>query len=228
MPVLLFILVLLISYLIGSIPFGYIVVRIATGKDVRLIESGRTGGTNVMRAAGYAAGILSATLDVLKGVASAWIVSWLYPGNIVLQVMAALMVIIGHNYSIFLLEKNENGKYRLRGGAGGATCLGGAVALWPFSWMFILPGALFVFLFIGYASAATMSIAFFSILLFAYRALIGVGPWLYVVYGIVAELILLWALRPNLKRLRDGNERPVGLRAARIKRNQDHPTPSMK
>ena len=227
MPILIFILVLLICYLIGSIPFGYFVVRIATGKDVRLVASGRTGGTNVMRAAGYAAGILSATLDVLKGVSSAWIVSWLYPGNIYLQVVAALMVIIGHNYSVFLIEKSEEGKWRLRGGAGGATCLGGAVALWPFSWMVILPAALLVFLFIGYASIATISIGLFSILIFAYLALIGSAPWFFVVYGIIAELILLWALRPNLKRLREGNERPVGLRAARIKRNQDHPTPSV-
>lgn len=58
--------VLVLSYILGSIPFGLIVVKIAIGKDVRSIESGRTGGTNVMRAAGVLSGVITAGLDVLK------------------------------------------------------------------------------------------------------------------------------------------------------------------
>ena len=59
--------VLLAAYLIGSIPFGWVVVKISTGKDVRQVASGRTGGTNVMRAAGAVAGLLTGFLDLIKG-----------------------------------------------------------------------------------------------------------------------------------------------------------------
>ena len=58
--------VLVLSYMIGSIPFGLIVVKIVIGKDVRSIESGRTGGTNVMRAAGVVSGVITGIMDVLK------------------------------------------------------------------------------------------------------------------------------------------------------------------
>lgn len=204
------VIILLLSYLVGSIPSGLIFVKIISGKDVRHVESGRTGGTNAMRAAGLGAGILTAALDVLKGVASAWIVAWLAPGNIWLQIFAALMTIIGHNYSIFLIERNEAGKIRLRGGAGGATCLGGAIAIWPTAGLIIFPLSALVFLIIGYASLTTISVAFFASLIFAYRAYLGLSSWTYVIYGIIAEIILLWALRPNIKRLIAGNERMVG------------------
>jgi acyl phosphate:glycerol-3-phosphate acyltransferase len=218
MQILLALTVLLLSYLAGSIPFGLIIVKIANGKDVRSIESGRTGGTNVFRAAGWFAGVLTALMDVIKGIATAWIVMWFMPGDIWLQVLAAVMAIIGHNYSIFLLERNEKGRPRLRGGAGGATALGGAIALWPQAWLVILPLSVLVYLFIGYASITTISIAFFAIVVFVYRAITDMSPWTYVVYGIAAELIVLWALRPNLKRLFAGNERAVGLRAYLMKK----------
>ncbi len=210
--------VLLLSYLAGAIPFGLLIVKIATGKDVRKVASGRTGGTNAMRAAGWFAGVLTAVMDIVKGVATAWIVNWIMPGNLWLQVLAAVFAILGHNYSVFLLDKNEKGHLRLRGGAGGATALGGAIALWPPAVLLILPLGLLVWLFVGYASVTTMSVALFATLIFAIRASENLSPWIYVIYGVIAELILLWALRPNIKRLIAGNERVVGLRAYFIKR----------
>jgi acyl phosphate:glycerol-3-phosphate acyltransferase len=209
---------LFLSYLVGSIPNGLIVVKIFSGKDVREVESGRTGGTNAMRAAGLGAGLLTAALDILKGVASGWIVAWIMPGVLWLQVFAAIMAILGHNYSVFLAEIREK-RLILRGGAGGATCLGGAIALYPYIWLFILPLAALVFILIGYASVTTMSVAFIATLVFAYRAWIGASSWVYVLYGVLAELILVWALRPNLVRLSQGNERLHGLRAYLQKRS---------
>lgn len=206
-------LTLLISYLIGSIPCGFLIVKIFNGKDIRKVESGRTGGTNAMRAAGFWAGLLTMAMDILKGVSSYWIVLWLAKPNPWVQIAAAILVIIGHNYSIFLIEKKADGKFHLRGGAGGMPCLGGAIALWPQIWIIILPLAILVFLLIGYASVTTMSIAFFATVVFIYRAITGMSPWIYVIYGILAEVILMWALRPNLKRLKEGTERLVGLRA---------------
>ncbi|MEJ2759236.1 MAG: glycerol-3-phosphate acyltransferase [Anaerolineales bacterium] len=58
---------IIVAYLIGSIPFGYLIVKLSTGKDIRTIQSGRTGTTNSMRAAGFFAGLATIILDVTKG-----------------------------------------------------------------------------------------------------------------------------------------------------------------
>lgn len=217
-------LALLLSYILGSIPFGLLIVKLFSGKDIRDVESGRTGGTNAMRAAGFAAGLFTAILDLTKGYATSWIVSAFAPGIPWVQVAAAALAIIGHNYSVFLVETTTHGKIRLRGGAGGATALGGAMALWPWAGPIILPLVVAVFIFIGYASVTTISITVFAILVFAIRAALGLDPWIYAVYGFVALLIVLWALRPNLQRLREGTERPVGLRARRLKKLDEQRT----
>ncbi len=150
---------LVIAYLYGSIPFGLIIVWFAKKKDLRTIESGRTGGTNAMRAAGLMAGLLTALMDVSKGVLAVWVASNLVPGSDWAKVAAALVAILGHNYSIFLAEKTPSGRWRLRGGAGGATAFGGAIGLWPTAALIILPLVLLVYLLVGYASVTTMSIA---------------------------------------------------------------------
>lgn len=206
--------IVLASYLLGSVPNGWLVVKIFSGKDVRHIESGRTGGTNVMRAAGVGAGALTAILDVLKGAASVWLARAV-TADVWLHILAPLAVIVGNNYSIFLAERDEHGRLRLRGGAGGAACVGGALGLWAPSFLIIVPIGALVFLGIGYASVTTMSIGLTATVIFAVRAWLGLSPWSYVIYGVAAELLLLWALRPNIRRLRDGTERLHGWRARR-------------
>ena len=64
---------LLFAYILGSVPFGLLIVKWRTGKDLRVVESGRTGGTNAMRAAGPSAGLLTAILDMLKGAVAVWL-----------------------------------------------------------------------------------------------------------------------------------------------------------
>jgi acyl phosphate:glycerol-3-phosphate acyltransferase len=210
--------VLLLAYLIGSIPFGLIIVKLSTGKDIRSVESGRTGGTNAMRAAGVWAGVATAVFDTLKGVCAVFFSRWLIPGNhIWMEVLAPFLSIIGHNYSAFLIERTENGWLRFRGGAGGATCLGGSIGLWFPSLFVILPICGLIYYFGGYASITTLSVALVSTVLFAYRAWMGVSPWQYAIYGLLAFLALGWSLRPNIKRLMEGKERVVGLRAKRQK-----------
>ncbi len=218
--------VFIIAYLIGSIPFGWIIVKVSTGRDIRGIESGRTGGTNAMRAAGLFAGLLTGILDILKGAFSVWLVRWLIPAGTPffhwIEVAVPLTTILGHNYSIYLLERREdNGKVRLRGGAGGAACLGGAVGLWSPAFLFILPLGLVIYVVVGYASVTTMSVAFFAAIIFLIKAIQGALPWEYVVYGIIAEAMLVWALRPNIQRLREGNERLHGIRVWLKKRAEE-------
>jgi len=205
--------ILILSYLIGSIPFGMIIVRLRTGQDVRDIQSGRTGGTNAMRAAGLWPGIATAVLDFLKAAVSVWLAQWLVEDIIWIQVLAPVMAILGHNYSIFLVNRNENGKLRFHGGAGGAPSAGGSFALWPPIILFILPFAGFILYFVGYASVATLSAPIITTIVFAVLAWMGKLPWEFVIYGILAEILLAWSLRPNIKRLINGNERLIGYRA---------------
>lgn len=202
---------LLVSYLIGSVPFGLIIVKMRTGKDVRTIESGRTGGTNAMRAAGFGAGFLTAFLDILKAASTVWLVRWLGFG-VWVQVLAPVAAILGHNYSIFLPERKD-GKLRLRGGAGGAASVGGAFGLWTPSILIIFPLGFFIFFAVGYASVTTMSVALIAMLIFIVRAIFFGAPWQYILYGVLAEILLVWALRPNIKRLMAGEERLHGWRA---------------
>jgi len=217
MPVLTFLGVLVLSYLIGSIPFGLLIVRLRTGKDIRAVESGRTGGTNVMRAAGLPYGIATAVLDMLKALVCVIIARYTVPGNHWLEVLAPVAAVLGHNYPIYLLQRGDNGRLNIRGGAGGASSVGGATGLWPPIFFIILPLAGLILYFVGYASLATLSVPLICLAVFAYRAFTGGSPWEYLAYGLFTFFILVWALRPNIKRLIEGNERLIGYRARRRK-----------
>jgi glycerol-3-phosphate acyltransferase PlsY len=210
MHLLLIILIVLLAYIFGSIPFGLIVVKLMTGRDIRKVASGRTGGTNAMRAAGPFAGILTAALDVLKSAGAVWLVRWITP-NTWVHAAAACAVILGHNYSIFLRERKPDGRYHLRGGAGGSAVGGGAFGLWEPIGLFLAPVGLLLWNFVGYASITTLSIGFVTLVVFIVRAVLEHGPWAYVVYAVVAQFLLIWALRPNLKHLVQGTERRHGL-----------------
>lgn len=212
--------IVLLGYILGSIPFGFLMVKWRTGQDVRQVQSGRTGGTNVMRAAGTWTGVLTGALDILKGFASVQLALWLAPGQPWVAVFAPLATIIGHNYSVFLMREDENGRLRFSGGAGGATAGGGAMGLWFPSLFIILPIALLIWYFLGYASVTTLSIALVATIIFAVRAAMGLAPWEYIVYGVLALGVVAWALRPNIKRLLEGNERLHGYRA----RKQEKPS----
>lgn len=204
----------LLSYLIGSIPFGYIIVKIKSGEDIRTIQSGRTGMTNTMRAAGVGAGLLTALLDVTKG-AVAVAIARLHPSfqNPWLLIIIPLLVIVGHNYSIFMLSKQVGGKLKIGGGAGGLACLGGSLGLWWPSSILVLFIGILIYYFVGYASVTTMSIALTSTIIFALRAINLDASWAYAAYGFVAEILLVISLRPNIQRLKAGTERLHGFRA---------------
>ena len=224
--------VILASYLIGSIPFGLLIVKITTGKDIRQVASGRTGGTNAMRAAGFWAGFFTAVFDILKGAVAVWISQSLIPDHHLTHALAPIASILGHNYSIFLPDYDENGKFKgLRGGAGGAPSVGGALGLWPASLAIILPLGVLVFFTVGIASVTTMSVALFAIIVFTVRAIMGLSPWVDVLYSVLAEILLIWALRPNIKNLIAGNERVIPmslngkLKAKREAKKNSQPQP---
>jgi acyl phosphate:glycerol-3-phosphate acyltransferase len=204
--------VLLLAYIFGSIPFGLMIVKLTTGKDLRQVASGRTGGTNAARAAGLGAGILTALMDGLKGAAAVWLAEAVFPGNPWMQILAPLAAILGHNYSIFIAERDENGHLHLRGGAGGAPTVGGAVGMWWPSLFIILPMGVLIFFGIGYASVTTMSIAIVVTIIFAVRYFMGLATVQQILFGIIAFILLVWSLRPNIQALIQGRERFHGWR----------------
>jgi len=209
MQVLIGIAIVIAGYVLGSIPFGLLIVKIKTGKDIRTVESGRTGGTNAVRAAGFGAGLLTAILDVLKGAATVWLARTFMPASVIIHVLAPIAAILGHNYSLFLISRDANGKLRFHGGAGGAPALGGAMGLWfPILPIVVTAGALIWFT-LGIASITTMAIGLVVTVVFAVYSRLGLLEPIHVWYGVIAELLLLWALRPNIKKLLSGNERVV-------------------
>jgi acyl phosphate:glycerol-3-phosphate acyltransferase len=185
------------GYLLGSIPTGYLVVGILTGRDVRKVGSGRTGGTNAMRAGGVKAFVLTGIGDVLKGVAAV-IVARLITGDwLVGQAVAGVAAVIGHNWSIFL---------GFKGGAGTGANIGVCIGLWPLSALWLIPLVPLGVFVVGYASITSLVIAALIPITLALRAAAGQSSWIYVGYGIAAALTVVWALRPNIKRLLAGTE----------------------
>ncbi len=197
----------LAAYLIGSIPFGYIVVRLLKGIDVRQVGSGRTGGTNSMRAGGLVAGFFTAVGDIFKGFLAVVIARAIVGHTPVAEVIAGFMAVIGHNWSIYL---------GFKGGAGTSPNVGASIAFWPISGIYLVPMIPFGLFVVGYASVTSMMIAAMVVITFVVRAALRADPnWWYVAYAVATAAAVLWALRPNIKRLREGTERMIGLRAKR-------------
>lgn len=126
-------LVVAVAYLLGSIPFGYLIVRLQGGGDVRATGSGGTGATNVTRRAGKKAGVLTLALDALKGLAAVVIARWLLTDEFGINwwvAAAAVAAVVGHCFPVWLA---------FRGGKGVATGLGVFTALAPLAVLCALP-----------------------------------------------------------------------------------------
>ncbi|MDA1330256.1 MAG: glycerol-3-phosphate acyltransferase [Chloroflexi bacterium] len=207
-----------LAYLLGAVPFGFILVMWRTGKDIRDVQSGRTGGTNAMRAAGFTTGFTTGALDVFKGFFAVSLAKALMPGNEWIAAIAPAAAILGHNYSISLIKVDKEGKLRFGGGAGGATVLGGAMGLWTPALWIMLPLGILIYYFIGYASITTTSAGIAALIIFAVRAYLGLSPWEYFLFGVLATVLVVIALKPNYRALRAGTERLHGYRARKLKK----------
>ena len=118
-------LVLIAAYLLGSIPFGYLIVRSRTGADVRATGSGGTGATNVSRRAGKIAGVVTLLLDALKGALAVVLARWLLTDDFGINwwvAVAAIVAVFGHCFPVWL---------GFRGGKGVATGVGVFLSLYP-------------------------------------------------------------------------------------------------
>jgi glycerol-3-phosphate acyltransferase PlsY len=143
------------SYFLGSIPFGYILVRLFRGEDVRRTGSGNIGATNVSRTS-KGLGILTLVLDALKGLTAVVVTRAIFPGNKTLLGTAALFAIVGHMFPLWL---------RFRGGKGVATGLGSFVLLTPKTILVMLAVFLAIVLAFRYVSLASiLAVALFPLL----------------------------------------------------------------
>jgi len=194
--------VIISGYLLGSIPVGLLVVRATTGKDVREVGSGRTGGTNALRAAGLWVALLTALGDGAKGLLAVWLARALVRAPAV-EALAGLAAVVGHNYSIFI---------GFKGGAGTACTVGGAIGLWPWNGAILIGMGAVAIAATRHASVGSITVALLLPIIFALRAWLAGAPWAYLIHGLGAAALTLWALRPNIRRLLEGQERKVTLR----------------
>jgi len=201
MATLMSVIVIVSGYLLGSIPVGLLVVRAATGRDVRQVASGRTGGANVLRAAGSWAALLTGLGDGAKGLLAVWLARAV-GGTPVVEALAGLAAVVGHNYSIFI---------GFKGGAGTATTVGGAIGLWPWNGAILIIVGAAVIAATRYTSVGSITVALVLPAIYALRAHLAGAPWAYLIHGLGAAALTLWALRPNIRRLLEGRERRVTL-----------------
>ena len=192
-------LVLIVAYLIGSIPTGYIIVKLFTGQDIRTIGSGSTGATNVKRVMGKKWFFTVMILDAVKGavpVILAKVLTTAFAGIGLLPVIAAVAVILGHSKSIFL---------KFTGGKSVASGVGTILAL---NWIVGLTIAgvwAVITYFSKYVSLGSIiALAISPFLMWAFKA-----PLAYIVYCAIGAVYIIYLHRENIQRLIKGEENKV-------------------
>jgi glycerol-3-phosphate acyltransferase PlsY len=213
--------VMVIGYLLGSIPVGYLLGRRQAKVDVRTYGSGKTGATNVFRTAGRKWGLLVAVLDICKGALAVVIAGFIVRGDYLLvgdsglwwlftsaQVLAALAAVTGHIWSVFL---------GFKGGRGVATFFGGLVALCPVAALFggevlIIGAGLTRFVSLGSIAGVVGSYAILVPL-----TILNGFPIEYLFYALVGAVIIFVMHRDNIRRLISGKERRLGDKAEEVR-----------
>jgi glycerol-3-phosphate acyltransferase PlsY len=197
------ILLLLFAYILGAIPFGHLVVKLTTGADVRAMGSGNIGATNVWRTTGRLAGVITLLLDIAKGYTAVWLMARFTNGSPGWSSAAALAVMLGHAYPVFL---------KFRGGKAVASCLGAFLYLEP------LPILAVAIIFV-IVVAVTRHISLGSIIAAGSFPLgvwlISHPRWPVLAAAIVAGAFIIWRHKANIERLRAGTESVFSLSGSR-------------
>lgn len=191
--------VVLAAYLIGSIPTGYIIVKLFTGQDIRKIGSGSTGATNVKRVMGKKWFFIVMLLDAFKGALSVILASYFATQFVkigLLPVLAAIFVIIGHSKSIFL---------KFTGGKSVASGVGTFLALnWQTGIIIAIVWAIVTWVSRYVSLGSIIALACAPIVMLCFSA-----PIAYIAYALLAAIYVIWLHRENIKRLISGTENKV-------------------
>jgi glycerol-3-phosphate acyltransferase PlsY len=196
-----FVLTAAFSYLLGSIPFGYILVRIFRGQDVRQTGSGNIGATNVSRTSPRL-GVLTLVLDALKGLAAVALAHAQFPGQDMLASTAALFAILGHMFPVWL---------KFRGGKGVATGLGSFAMLAPKAVLLVV--GIFVAVALAFrrvSLASIITVALFPILAWLLDGNGNQTPMLALMA--LASVLIITKHHENIRRLLAGTEPHFQLR----------------
>ena len=189
------------AYLLGSIPFGLLIVK-ARGSDIRKAGSGNIGAANVARNAGFAAGILTLLLDGAKGYLATWIALKASNGNLRWEIAAAVAVVVGHIFPMWL---------NFRGGKGVATGLGVFLLI---CWQAAAAAAVLwivMVVFWRYSSLGSIVATAAMPLLVYFLYAPGHAPSDYLeVCTLFISLLILWKHKPNIERLIAGSEAKLG------------------
>jgi glycerol-3-phosphate acyltransferase PlsY len=193
-----------IAYLIGSIPFGLLAGKLVAKVDIREYGSGKIGMTNVLRTAGVTAAAVVLLLDMGKAVAAVVIARLLFDSGGA-EAAAALTVIFGHNWPVFI---------GFRGGRGTASGWGGLLILSPIAGVIAtVVGVVLVgltrYVSLGSITAAALGSAMLVVLAIFYDPV----PLVYSWYGIIGGTLIVVRHRDNIQRLLNGTERKIGRKA---------------
>ena len=192
--------VLSISYLLGSVPWGYILLKMRMGVDIRQYGSGRTGMSNVLRTGGGKVAALVLLLDVSKGVLPVFLARTII-GASEADVAAALLALIGHNWPVFL---------GFRGGRGIATGLGSLVMMAPIAAAIGLSAFIPITIVSRYLSLGSVLGVVITCIAIIGLGLAGIYSSGYSVYAVFTMSIIIWQHRANIRRIRNGTERRLG------------------
>ena len=197
-------LVIIIGYLVGSIPSGLIVGRIVKGIDIRDYGSNRTGTTNVLRTIGKLAGLIVLIADIGKGAGATFIAIWLLSPNTLLYwavFSGALAAMIGHNWSVFI---------KFKGGRGVTVGVGGLLAMyWPVGLTCLVIFAIAVKV-SRYVSLGSVIAASSSIIMLIPFIILERQPYQFLIFAIVGTILIVYKHRDNINRLIAGTERRIG------------------
>ncbi len=185
---------LLLANLLGGIPFGYLLVWLKTGKDVRAMGSGNIGATNVLRTSGKGIGILTLLLDIAKGYLAVWLMLRAAHGDVRWASAAALAVLLGHAFPVYL--KFQGGK-AVASFVGAFLCLAPA-ALGICALLFVAIVAYSRYISLG----SILGAAVFPFVV----AMFGLQQWPVIVAAALASALVIWRHKSNIERLRAGKE----------------------
>ena len=193
-----------IGYLSGSLPIGVIVAKLSRGPDPRTIGSGRTGGTNVLRALGRRWAALVVLGDLAKGALPVLLARIVTDGHAAVEVAAAFAAVIGSFRSVFL---------HFGGGRGVGTGVGTMLVIQPFAVLLATPVFIIVILVTRYVSLGSLigSASLFPATLIVYLVLNGSIPVAYVIYAAIGPVLIWISHADNINRLIHGTERKFDL-----------------
>lgn len=193
----------LIAYLLGGLPFGYLFVRFALGKDIRTMGSGNIGATNVHRSAGGKAGAIVLLLDILKGYVAVFVAARLTHDNPAGLALAAAAVMVGHSFPVFL---------RFKGGKAVACFIGAFFYIAPLA----LLAVLIIFVLIVAVSRYISLGSILAALVFPLAVWGIMHPPLPILFAsIFAALLITYRHKANIHRLRTGSENVFSLKSRR-------------